>query len=287
MLVYTAMHQKGMRKVIAVTHDDGRVEVLAVPSSVQVIDGSKSKAARDLEGARTLLTHRSTQTVYASPESLKDLISLEYVGMSDVQNLAKTLNSLAGKENIEAIDLRSLTNAEAIQALLNDAEAKASKKNFLQTLLATRIMAMEDAEKVRFFCKDPTYILANQLELRLPHSGPVYSKLGNKKAIQVKLGDLEDGDRVLLCTNVLSLKDYQEVRGDILNYPVFKNSDELGGRKKNKFAEMKVKFTQDAKLLKLFLSAMSKNNEPAAYAPTMVAMIPSITAEAFTNVELD
>lgn len=287
MLVYTAMFQRGMRKVIMITHDDSRVEVLAIPKGVQLIQGSKSKAAQDVTGARTLLTHRSVQTVYAPPESLMDLLSLGYVGMSDVQNLMKALNSLSAKESIQAMGLNRLTDAKVINEMLDDTEAKASKKNFLQTLLATRIMTMSDSEKMTFFCQKPTFVLANQLELRLPHSGPVYSKLGNKPATRVSLDDLGDDDDVLLCTNTLSLRDYQDVRGDILAYPVFKNSDELGGRRRNKFAEMKVKFTQKASILKLALTAISKSNEPVKRAPVTVATVSAKVSKNQKSINLD
>jgi hypothetical protein len=63
-----------------------------------------------------------------------------------------------------------------------------------------------------------------------------------------------------LSTNIISQKEYKEIAGNISDFKVFKDSDNLGGRKGNKFVKMQVKFTASVKNVSSFLEAVAAVN---------------------------
>jgi hypothetical protein len=260
-LVYSALREKGFKTIIMTTNEGSNTEVLAIPSGVQIEEAADVRGQKDFhKNVRMLYTYKAGTTVYASPENIMGILKLSYVSLSEVSNLMKALNALEAKEDLSKFDAELLVDVKVIQQVLSDHEAKQSRKHFFQTLLAAKIREMDSEQRLNFFKSNPSYTLANNLEFRLPHGGPCYTKLGNKPLAKVPLGSLGPGANVLMSTNILSQKDYKEIVGDVQNYQVFVDTNELGGRKGNKFASMSVKFTEEAQTVLAILHAISTAN---------------------------
>lgn len=286
MLAFAALREKGFKTIIYGTDDGGAIEVLAIPSLINIEAPTASEAKTDQIAPRSILhTPRSSTTIYVSPEMIKDVLSLDYVTIAEVGDLLRTLNSLAGKEDLTGLDVNRLQDPQQIQALLGDQSAKASRKHFLQTLLAARIRRMNPGERINYFKSSPSYTLANHLELRVPHGGPCYTKLGNKPVAAVPLGSLANDANVLMSTNTMSQKDYLGIRGDVAQYPVFVDTEALGGRRQGKWSEMNVKYLETAGGVREVLTAISVANEGGESVP--VAPTEGVKEVGIVFVDLD
>jgi hypothetical protein len=260
-LVYSALKSKGIKKVIFDKTNDDTIEVLAIPSGMQIEEASNSKGKKDFhDRVITLYTYKTSTTVYAPSDKLYDLVSINYVTLSEVSNLTKALNSLAQREDISELKVDELDDFQHILDGLDAHEAKSSRKHFFQTLLAAKVANVDMSEKIDQFEKNTSYTLANNLALRLPHGGPCYTKLGNKPETTVSLASLKATDSVLLATTILSQKEYKDIGGDVAEWQVYVDSDNLGGRKNGKFANMSVKFRESAENVRRILKAISTVN---------------------------
>jgi hypothetical protein len=260
-LIFSAMREKGMASIIMVKSNDSTIEVLAIPSGVQIDTTPLGKGVKDFhDNARTLYTHKAGTAVYATPDLIEAILLLDYVDISEVTNLLKALNALAAKEDLTNFAAEVFDDFNNILVSLQDQEAKQSRKHFLQTLMAASISKMSMQQRIGHFSGNPSYTLANNLELRLPHGGPCYTKLGNKPATKVALSTLGPDDNVLMSTNIMSQKDYKSIMGNVADYLVYVDSDNLGGRKGQKFASMSVKFVESAPNVTTYLSAIATAN---------------------------
>jgi hypothetical protein len=260
-LVYSAMRDKGFKAIILGPSDAEALEVLAIPKGIMIEGASDVKGKKDFHNnVRMLYTHKASTTVYASPENIMGILKLDYVTLPEVNNLTKALNALAAKEDLSAFDADALINIADLHTALTDQEAKASRKHFYQTLYAAKIRKTGIEDRLELFKASPSYTLANNLEFRLPHSGPCYSKLGNKPIIAVPLESVSPGADILMATNIMSQKDYKEIAGDVSKYLVYVNSDDLGGRKGNKWASMSYKVLEKAEHVRAYLSTISTAN---------------------------
>lgn len=282
-LVYAAMREKGMATVIMRERDDGTVEVLAIPGGVQITKTTLSGEGECPNGARTMYTHKLGFTVNASAKQILDLLSLSYVDIPDVSSLVRSLNALAGKEDLN--DIEKFVDFAELSKGLQDQETKQSKKHFLQTLMAANISSMSMDQRIEHFIKEPSYTLANNLGLRLPHHGPVYSSLHNKVAGKVRLGDVGAEEAVLLSSNHMSHRDYKGVLGDVANLGVYVNADTVGGRKNGKWAKMSDKHLGTAGSLIKYLSAISGANGTVKTASGVLAA--DQKEEEYKEIELD
>jgi len=261
-LAYAALMYKGYTAVIMKATDDGGVEALAVPGLYQIADNPKAVNEKEhIKKAYTMHTAKASFTVYASVELIMGILNLTFVTLSEVGNLLKSLNSLAGKEDLTGLDVEKFVDIDSIQQELSSQEAKQSRKSFFQALLAAKVQDMDMSGRLEVFEKNPSFTLANQLGFRLPHSGPLYTKLGNKPADKVTLESLGDQDvSLLLSTHSMSQKDYKEIRGNVGHYKVYVDSENLGGRKGSKFSSMSVKFRETPKVIHRMLSLISEAN---------------------------
>jgi hypothetical protein len=261
LMVLSTMRARGAKAVIMVVSDDGSVEVLYLPGEFQLVEGAEPEGKRDFHGMLlTLHTPRSAVVVYSPSSITRGVLGLNYIGLYEVTSILKALNSLAKKEDLSDFNVNSLGNATSIEQALKDVDAKQSRRHFIQTIYAAFLRTLSHDERIATFVRNPSYTLANQLELRTPHSGPVFTSLGNKKLAPVSLSTLGDNDSVLLSTNIISQKEYKEIAGNVSDFKVFKDSDELGGRKGNKFVKMQVKFSASVKNVSSFLEAVAAVN---------------------------
>jgi hypothetical protein len=260
-MIYAAMREKGMASIILVRKDDSTIEVLAIPSGVQIDSTTLGKGVKDFhKSARTLYTYKAGTAVYAATDHIMAILELSYVEIPEVTNLLKALNALAAKEDLANLDAEKLDDFDYILKSLQDHEAKQSRKHFLQTLMAASIRSIDMKDRIEHFNRNPSYTLANNLELRLPHGGPCYTKLGNKPATKVALSSLKPDDNVLLSTNILSQKDYKDIMGNVAEYQVYVDNENLGGRKGQRFATMSVKFVESVSNVTSYLTAIATAN---------------------------
>lgn len=259
-LVYSVFKEKGFRAVILGQVDDTAIEALAIPNGIQIEDASAAGEADSQKEVKIMYTYKARTTLYAPSKVVKGMLELDFVTLSEVGNLSKALNALARKEDLSDFNLSNLGDVRNIQRALADSEAKQSRKNLLQTLLASKISTMNFTDRLAHFKTNPSYTLANNLSFRLPHSGPCYTSLGNKFIAKVPLGSVGPDDSILMSTNVMSQKDYKELLGDTAQYQVYVNTEDLGGRKGSKWAKMNVKILEDGEDVKKMLSAISDAN---------------------------
>jgi len=262
-LAYDSMKDKGMSKVIMTERGEGELEVLAIPKAVFVEDAPDLQSQKEyFKEARWLYTRKARVAIYTPRQHIVALLKLSYVTLSVITTATKTLNSVASKEDFSDFDAEKLADFDGIQSLLASQDVKQSKKNLFQTLLAAKISKLEIAERVKVFSGNATYRMAEQLTFRLPHGGPCYTKLQTRKLTPVSLSTLEPDASILMSTNVMSHKDYKDVKGDVAEYPVFVDAENLGGKKSNKWAVMSVKHTMNAQHVRDVLAAISASNGP-------------------------
>jgi hypothetical protein len=288
LMVLSTMRARGARAVIMTVSDDGSVEVLYLPGEFQLVGGARPDGKKEFHGdLLTLHTPRSAVVVYAQPSITRGILGLNYIGLYEVTSILKALNSLAKKEDLSGFNANSLGDSKSIEQALADVDVKQSRRHFIQTMYAAFLRTLNYDERIATFVRNPSYTLANQLELRTPHSGPVFTSLGNKKLAPVLLSSLGDNDSVLLSTNIISQKEYKEIAGNVSDFKVFKDSDELGGRKGNKFVKMQVKFTASVKNVSHFLTAVSSVNTSGGSAGNAVeAPTPAKQASTGTRLSL-
>lgn len=259
-LAYSALKEKGFKTLIK-GKASGSVEMLAIPNGMQIDAATNLKTKKDFhKNVRMLYTHKSSTTVYVDPALIVGILELDYVTPGDISCLMKAINALAAKEDLGDFDFGKLGNVNDIRDAIDADQAKQTRKHFFEALFAAKIAAMDTSERLDLFAKNPSYTVANNIGLRLPHGGPCFVRTGNKLIAPVPLESLGDDDSVLLSTNVMSLKDYNETAGNVGQYLVYKNTMDLGGRKGIKWVPMSVKFAEPVKNVRRYMEAISASN---------------------------
>jgi hypothetical protein len=287
-LAFDAMRSMDAGVVIWGDVDGGRVEVLMVPKGVQVEPDVDVKNKKEFHAeARTVYSRKAIITVYAPEADVGNVLKLEFVKLGSVKALLTALNSLAMREDMAEFDGDTYTTIEKIQAEIRDAKVKESRRNFFNTLFGAKIESMGLQEKIDFFAKDPSFRLAHQLGIRLPHRGPAFSQANNKAVKQVPLTELGDDDSVLLSTNVISQQEYLSLVSGAEALLVIKDSDDVGAKKANKWAKMNVKFTMKAKDLRGYLDPIYAANKKEGSQAGSQDKASTISADGLCEVELD
>lgn len=286
-LVMGVMREKGMKAIIYGQVDDDTFEALVIPSAVQMVADPPPKATKEFHTeARMLFTPKAGTAVYAPAERILAILSVGYVTISEVGSVTKALNALAQKEDIGGLDDNSLRNTRSIKILLEEEGAKQSRKHFLETMLAAHLKSVSMKDRIALLQSFPTYTMANRLELRLPHGGPCYTKLGNKPIAPKALSTLGPDARILMSTNVMSQKDFNDLRGNVGDYQVYVDDPNLGGRRNNKFVAMNVKFTERNDIITAYMSTISGANEKQGTGGT-AAPDTSSKKVSFKDIDLD
>lgn len=266
-LVYAALKDKGAGIIILEKGPDGNLEALVIPNGIQVADvNEKAKKAFHTD-IRMLYTYKTSMTIYASNENITTLLELNYVTLSEVCGLVRALNALSSKEDIQLLEKTSLEDVDSLQAAVIESKAKATRLSFFQTLFGAMLRSLDQDKRLELFTKSPSFTLANQLDLRMPHGGPCFSKFGNRPMAKVALGSLKPGDRILMSTNTMSLKDYKNITGALDDLQVYLDSENLGARKGNKFVEMNVKHTEEFEYVTGYLTAIATSNDSKGKSP--------------------
>lgn len=262
LLVYHALSSKGYGVIIIGKRNDGTIEALAVPGGVQVIEEESKGKKKIYETVRIVYTYRSSYTLYAPSDVIAKILDLEYITLAEVPNLVRALNSFASKEDIKQLDLATLIDFSSLQTALGDQEAKDSRKNFLETLLAASTTDAGVDDRVNWFKESTAFRLAHRLKLRLPHSGPCYTSLKTQLVIPRSLGSLGDDEVVLMSNNYISQKEYKELVGDPGELKVYVDTVNLGAKKNNRFAKMTAKTLYSKKNVLDIVTAITNANEP-------------------------
>lgn len=263
-LAYVALKEKGFKALILGTLNDDRVEILAIPRAIEIMEAT-SKANKDFhQDAKVLYTPKMGYTVYTPTDITMAILKLGYVALGELVNLLKTLNSLASKEDLREFRVEELVDVQAIESALTSTDIKASRKNFLEALLANKIATMDTDERLTYFSSNVSFTLAHRLGFRLPHTGPFFHTLGNAPIAKVDLESVGKDKNILMCAHVMSQSDYSSVRGDVGKYPVYVDKDGLGGRKHNKWHPLTGKVTMKSQDVAALLIAISKANSQKA-----------------------
>jgi hypothetical protein len=261
-LVYAAMQERGFEEIIMKATDDGKCEVLAIPSLVNVEETTSAANMKDYHSSAYIVyTKKTSHTVYATPKLIVAVLNHDWVTLADVNTLFKSFNSVSQREDMSDFDGTKLDDIMAIKKEIDDQEAKQSRKSFYENLFSVRVREIELAQRVEYFTGSPSYNFANRMEFKLPHTGPTFLKAGNKLINSVELESLEDDDDVLLATNILSHGEYKNIRGNVGKMQVFKDGEHVGGRKNNRWCKMNAKVTMKASMLKTILSAIASAND--------------------------
>lgn len=260
-MAYDAMRSRGIAKVVMNATNDGSVEALTIPEAVQIVKEHTAKDAKNFQNeVRAVYTRRYRVIVFATTANIIDTLKLGFVTMSEIGNVLKTLNSVESREDCSDLNVGELDSVDSINKVISALTAKQTRKSFLQALLVAKIEKLSTEDRLEVFSNDATYNLANLLKLRLPHKGPCYTKLGNKKLTTVDLETLGDDVDVLMSNNIMSMREFKELAGNTSKYPVYVNDDNLGGKKGSKWAKMSVKSTMRVKDVATMLTAISAAN---------------------------
>jgi hypothetical protein len=256
----------GFETVILGESNDSYVEAVGIPGGVYVEAMDEPvKNKKDHHGeARVVVTRKSRTIVYASKSDIHETLELGYVTLAGQRNILSALNSMANKEDLSDWNASAYVDTDALTQAVKREEQKDAAKSFYAALYAMKIETMAGDEKTRFFAENASYRLAHSFQIRLPHRGPVYSKINNKKIESVSITDLDDDDQVLLNTNIISQKEYANLIGDVADLQVIKYSADVGAKKgNNKWCEITARFTENASTLKTLLSSITKANSDA------------------------
>jgi hypothetical protein len=255
----------GFETVILGESNDSYVEVIGIPGGVYVetLDEPGKNKKEHHEEARVVVTRKSRTVVYASVSAIRETLELSYVTLAGQRNLLSALNSMANKEDLSDWDVSVYVDTDTLTQAVQKEEQKEAAKSFYAVLYAMKIDSMSGDERTRYFAENASFRLAHSLQIRLPHKGPVHSKINNKSVESIPITDLDDDDEVLLSTNIISQKEYASLTGDIANLRVIKYTSDVGARKGNKWCEISVRFTENAGTLKALLSSIIEANSEA------------------------
>jgi hypothetical protein len=265
-LTVGGMMAMGFKTVILGESNDNYVEAIGIPGGVYVeaLDEPVKKQKDHHGEARVVVTRKSRTVVYAPESDIHETLELGYVTLAGQRNLLSALNSMANKEDLSDWDASVYVDTDALAQAMKREEQKDAAKSFYAALYAMKIDTMTGDERTRFFAENASFRLAHSLQIRLPHRGPVYSKINNKKIESVSITDLDDDDQVLLNTNIISQKEYANLIGDVADLQVLKYTADVGVKKgNNKWSEITARFTENAGTLKALLSSITKANNDA------------------------
>jgi hypothetical protein len=236
--------------------------LLAIPSAVDCVLGHLGKPKKEWhERAHYVYTTKTRLVCYATTKVLYNLIGLEYVSVGQITNILKSMNALSAREDVENFDGAHLVDLPNITSALKDSASHESRKNLLKELQSAKILTMDEDMRLKCFAADPNYRLASNLEYRVPHSGPFYTKTKNNNATAVPLDSLDDEVDVIMATNFMSQKDYKAIVGEVGVFPVYVDHENMGSRKGGKWSEINVKHTAKASVVKTILDIISKDNK--------------------------
>jgi len=262
LLVYFALSSKGYAVIIIGKRTDDTIEALAVPGGVQIMEEPSKGKKKIYDKVKVVYTYRNSYTLYAPPDVIAKVLGLDYITLAEVPNLLKALNSLSSKEDIRSLDLDTLIDFTSLQTALGDEEAKDSRKNFLETLLAASTTDASVDERIVWFQENTAYRLAHRLKLRLPHSGPCFTSLRNQLVTPRALSSLGDEEVVLMSNNFISQKEYKELLGDPGEFKVYVDSANLGAKKNNRFVKLTAKTLYSKQNVVNIVTAITNANAP-------------------------
>jgi len=287
-LSYGLWKEEGVYAVIYKVSTDGYLEALVTPDFVQLLEFTPA-AKKDFHGRiYQLATEKTTLTLYASYQDVYDLLKLPGTTLGNAVTILKAFNSLAAKEDTKDLEIPGLGDVELLYQELEMETCLRYRKSFLAAVLASTIASQSPTERVNTFVRIPSYTLAQQFEFRLPHSGPLFSKPGGHMAVKTTLGSVPEGRNVLMSTNVLSMKDFQNISGNIVDYEVYVDSENLGAKRQGKVVALVKKNVMDVTLVKKLLGAIAEVNgqqEKETRVTTVTNPSPSNEAVSFINLD--
>jgi hypothetical protein len=258
-LAISACAASGVDEVI-LGNTSGNVELLALPTLVQVEDVLSERDSARIKPIKTLYSPRSKMHVYASTSAMYAMVSLPYVKLSKVSELTKLVNSLAGKEEFEP-DKSDYESFTQLRTLMDKLSAKKSTKHLLTLLISSCAEDLTLEKKIETFEEVPSFQLAYELDFKVPHSGPLYQQAGNRKVDLVRLADLKEDDDVIISSVKFSQKKYEELKGELGNYLVAKSVPGIGAQNQRKrWVELRNTTTMNVGLLRRIFKAIAKDN---------------------------
>jgi len=260
-LSYGMWKEEGVDAIIYQVTIDGYLEALVIPGFVQLLEITPAAKKDFHEKVYQLATEKTTLALYATPRNVYDLLRLTGTTLGNAVTILKAFNSLAAKEDTKDLEIPKLGSVELLFTELDRDTCLRYRKSFLAAVLASTIATQSPAQRVATFVRIPSFTLAHQFEFRLPHSGPLFSKPGGHMAVKITLGSVPEGRSVLMSTNVLSMKDFQNISGNVVDYEVYVDSENLGAKRQGKVVPLVKKNVMDAELVKRMLSAIAEVND--------------------------
>jgi hypothetical protein len=252
----------GMETVVIGEVTDEFVEVIAQPRGTRVMEVKdlESKRKKKRDGIRRVWHRKGSTMVYPSEALIKKVATLDFVSMAKLREVLSCLNQVVSRAGEDGVQTDKLADSTELQKLVDDSDVKRSQALLYSTLLALKLTSLSIDERVDYFGKHATYDLAVQFGFRLPHPGPVFSKVNNARASAVKLADAGDDDAILLSSNVIDQAQYARLQGDVGELQCHVYSEDVGIRKANKWHKMPVAVTMKKSDLLGIMGAIAKAN---------------------------
>jgi len=259
-LIRAGLAIRGVTKIIIGHCDDSNIGLLAIPGDIQYANTVITPITDPLTELRFLFSSTVTTRLYATPKAFREVLSMNYITTEDVKSVATFLNQVFKREPKFELDVKPLESLATLEVELDNILNKTAKKSFYNALFTANISKATMESKLDAFAKHPSFRLAHSLGFRMPHRGPVHTKMGAIAIAAVNLSTLGDDEEVLLSTHVLSAGNYESCVG-VADTPVYVNTLALGSQQNKKWREMKVKFVQKASIVRQYLSTIEKANK--------------------------
>jgi len=259
-MIRAGLQIRGVTKIIIGHCDNNNIGLLAIPGDIQYAITAVETIADRQTILRFLFSSTVTTRLYATPKAFLEVLSMKYITTEDFKSVATLLNQVFKREPKFELDPKSLESLATLEVELDNILNKSAKKSFYNALFAANISKATMESKLSAFSKHPSFRLAHSLGFRMPHQGPVHTKMGAIAIAAVNLSTLGDDEEVLLSTHVLSAGNYASCVG-VADTPVFVNTSALGSQQNKKWREMKVKFVLKASIVRQYLETIEKANQ--------------------------
>jgi len=258
-LALESLFLKGYDVLIFNKHGSTSSSVLALSSSWELEEDTKSKKRDHVDQIFKLYSATGFIRLYTSPDEMKDVLKLQYISLQKVRSVASKLNALIEKQEF-TLKTAELSNLPEILGSTN-ADAKMAEKIFIEELLACKVENSSWEDKVNAFVKSPSDNLARRLAFCKPYEGKLVSQSTGKVAERFLLKDLSEDDQVQLSTVSIDTKFYQRITGNLSEFSVYKASPDLGiVRDKKGWVKLENSKTISVKTFSKLLKSIAGNN---------------------------